>query len=918
MKENKSNELEFATSEILQNMCHNTYNNFNSYESNNINKNYLSIRNEIFNIMQNITMKFGFKSQTFFLSAYYLDIVFIKKKKISINIYKLGLACLCLSAKFCENDPIVPQLPYFVKIYNNITGYKNFISMTELMHAEVIVCKILKYKLNYFTSYDFISFFFCNGILKLEQIKELEKEINTNSRKKSLDNEEFELDTFFIKNILGKIYRIARNYLDEVIKIDKICLKYNPIYISIYIVEKSMIEYLGNEYKNIKSNKEQEVPANDIKNFCDRNNMYYKEIMNEFYKLNFENNEQYLQLIKDDEINNLFSKEKKNKTKEKSENENDKIINNRNQLFNSTMTSRFYKKLKLSLNDENQNDNEIEINLNNKKNNKSKKEEIENDNINTEDKIETEDDLNTNLNINELSKEMNYKYSHISSIKNIPKISMNKINPLNKSKTLVLNTDKNSSMKYIKSKENINLRKTYLPKSNTHSLKISSSFKTIENGDKPYSKKLLGVNNRNIVKSINHSLKASTSTNFYPTKLKNNTKTENNLYANNSENNKTITAKQNPRVINTATSNKYKKIIQSKNEMSSKIIRSKKIFKDKFNNNKTFSVTRDNFYPSKYNKINVNKIKKSETKNLNINKELRTKKISYKFSENNLSINNSSKDINKAIGKHYINEGDEKGTLSRNEENKGIINDKAFKYKKLSYSKIQNDLIKSKNDKKKEIKKIIFQNKPNNNSIKEGYSFRTLNNINNNVSSTTKQNKTINQEPLTSESSAQTTFSSFYNIIQRTKNLFNKDKDTNNKIKIRKHNTTNLNEKEEENKDFYKSQKNFYKKEKKNNEEDINEEKKEKIGNTIIINNNININIGNKKDIKLPEINFNNTILTSGKKRINIGNKFNTQKVSNTQGNNFENNTTTKKTITFKSIFQKFNFNKKTNNKYKK
>ena len=188
--------------------------------------------------------------------------------------------------------------------------------------------------------------------------------------------------------------------------------------------------------------------------------------------------------------------------------------------------------------------------------------------------------------------------------------------------------------------------------------------------------------------------------------------------------------------------------------MSSKIIRSKKIFKDKFDNNKTFSVTRDNFYPSKYNKINVNKIKKSETKNLNINKELRTKKISYKFSENNLSINNSSK----AIGKHYINEYSEKGTLSRNEEKNGIINDKAFKYKKLSYSKIQNDLIKSKNDKKKEIKKIIFQNKPNNNSIKEGYSFRTLNNINNNVSSTTKQNKTINQEPLTSESSAQTVF----------------------------------------------------------------------------------------------------------------------------------------------------------------
>ena len=68
MKDNKSNELEFSTSEILRNMCHNIYNNYTGYELNPVNKNYLSIRNTIFNIMQKITMKFGFKSQTFFLN----------------------------------------------------------------------------------------------------------------------------------------------------------------------------------------------------------------------------------------------------------------------------------------------------------------------------------------------------------------------------------------------------------------------------------------------------------------------------------------------------------------------------------------------------------------------------------------------------------------------------------------------------------------------------------------------------------------------------------------------------------------------------------------------------------------------------------------------------------------------------------
>ena len=917
MKDNKSNELEFSTSEILRNMCHNSYNNFNTYESNTINRNYLSIRNSIFNILKKITMKFGFKSQTFFLSAYYLDLVFIKKKKININIYKLGLACLCLSAKFCENDPIVPQLPYFVKIYNNITGYKNFISMTELMYAEVVVCKILKYKLNYYTAYDFISFFFCNGILKLEQIKEIEKEININIRKESFDdNEEFELDTSFIKNILGKIYRITRNYLDEVIKIDKICFKYNPIYISIYLVEKSMIEYLGNEYKISNSNLSQEELSNNFKNFCDKNKMYYKEIINEFYKIHFENNEQYLKLIMDDEINNIFKKEKKNKNKEK---ENDENANFRNQLFNSTMTSRFYKKLKLSLNDENQNNNEIEINLNKtKKNNKSKKKEIENENINTNINLETEDDLNSNLNINELSKEMNLRYSHISKIKHIPKISMDKINTFKEietKKSLVLNTDKSISTKNIKSKDKNNLRKTFMPKSKTYGLKISSSFKTIENGDKPYSKKLLGVNNRNIVKSINQSLKASTSTNFHTSINKNIAKTESNNNNQNSDSKKQLAIKEKLRLVNTATSNKYKKIIKNiktKNEMSSKIIRSKKIFKDKFDS-KTLSLTKENFYPSNSSKINVNKIKNPEMKNLNINKELRTKKISYKFSNKNLSINNSSKEINKPILKHYITENNDKCTISRNDNEKNKINGKALKYKKISYNKIHNDFIKTNSNKKKEIKKIIFTNKPNNSSIKEGYSFKTLNNINNG-SLTTKQYKTINKE--TSDSSAQTTFSSFYNIIQRTKNLFNKDKNSTNKIKEVQNN--NLNNKEEENKDFYKSQKNFYQKDKKINDENINSDKKDKIGNTIIINNNININIGNKKDIKIPAINVNNTILTSGKKSIKIGNKFNTQKLPNSHEHNFENNSTTKKTITFKSIFQKFNFNKKTNNKIKK
>ena len=117
--------------------------------------------------------------------------------------------------------------------------------------------------------------------------------------------------------------------------------------------------------------------------------------------------------------------------------------------------------------------------------------------------------------------------------------------------------------------------------------------------------------------------------------------------------------------------------------------------------------------------------------------------------------------------------------------------DKLMKFKKISYNKINNDFIPSKSDKKSEIKKIIFKKKQSDNSIKEGYSFKTLNNINNNQTKQ-KQFKKINKDSSSTNSNLNKTnnqplFSSFYNIIQRTKRLFNKDKGINeNKKKDKK------------------------------------------------------------------------------------------------------------------------------------
>ena len=156
---------EVTSQEIFEKMKKNAFNNFNNYSDLSLNKEYISSRVSIFKILYKITIQLGFKSQTYFLAAHYLDIIFSKKKKINYNIYKLGLAALCLSSKFCENDPIVPHLKYFIRFYNNIVGHRDLISTNNLRYIEVVVCKLLNYKLNYYTVYDYNIYFFLYCLL---------------------------------------------------------------------------------------------------------------------------------------------------------------------------------------------------------------------------------------------------------------------------------------------------------------------------------------------------------------------------------------------------------------------------------------------------------------------------------------------------------------------------------------------------------------------------------------------------------------------------------------------------------------------------------------------------------------------------------------------------------------------------------
>ena len=246
MEENHLYETEISPKKIIRKMKANIYDNYfkNSYHF--ISSDYLINRSSLFSLIRKISNKMGFKSQTYFLSIYYLDILFSKNKKIDCNYKILGLACLLLSAKYIENDPTVPNLPCFIKVYNNIVGYKYIISVSDLFYAEVLACKMLCYKLNYYTIYDFDSFFFGHGIIKIEQLREL------NDGFSNFNSNNFEINStnsIRIRKILEKIYRRSRHYLELIVNNSQICLKYNSFLISIFIMKKSVEEILFDEQR---------------------------------------------------------------------------------------------------------------------------------------------------------------------------------------------------------------------------------------------------------------------------------------------------------------------------------------------------------------------------------------------------------------------------------------------------------------------------------------------------------------------------------------------------------------------------------------------------------------------------------------------------------------------------------------------
>ena len=330
MDENAICESEVSPKEIITQMKLNIFQNYSLSKNSLINLDYLLYRPSIFSLIHKISNRIGFKSQTYFLSIYYLDILHIKHQKIDINLKLLSLACLTLSAKYVENDKNVPNLPFFVAIFNSLVEYNNIISIEELIYAEVLACKLLEYKLNYYTIYDFDSFFFGHGIIKIEQLKDLNSNNNFNDI-----NSDINENSLYIRKILEKIYRKSRFYLDKIVYNGNICLKYSSLIIAVAIMKQSVEDIL------IGAN---ETKENDIKEIKEKASKCFKEIMKEIYKINYESLDEYQNLILENDLKNIFSKEKNKRISDYINEKNLKFIRNKKDNLNSLNNNRYQNK----------------------------------------------------------------------------------------------------------------------------------------------------------------------------------------------------------------------------------------------------------------------------------------------------------------------------------------------------------------------------------------------------------------------------------------------------------------------------------------------------------------------------------------------------------------------------------------------
>ena len=262
---------------------------------------YFTRRKYLKKLIKTIHSKISFNSQSYFLSLFLMDTIFLKENlekmffehfplrgsiipsnDIQLNNYVLlSLVCLIIAYKFNGNNSMMFPLNKMIKIIYYISGGKFGFSKRDLVIGEACIIKILKYKLNFYTMYHYLAFFFTNGIV-------LKKNKNLNFLQE--------------KKILEKIYIQSREMLDYIIEQEKYFELYNGK--NNYILVCQILNWATEKILNIKIKNDENIfrVVYNI-NITDEQEKKFLEIVEEKYKaknsISFKNN-----LIKKDYIYN--------------------------------------------------------------------------------------------------------------------------------------------------------------------------------------------------------------------------------------------------------------------------------------------------------------------------------------------------------------------------------------------------------------------------------------------------------------------------------------------------------------------------------------------------------------------------------------------------------------------------------------
>ena len=231
---------------------------------------YLSIRNDIITLLKKISNHLNFKSQTFFLSITYMDeLVHVMPQHHNDNIiivhndlYIKALTCLVIASKYQEIDYIIPNLRKYIECYRMYSSkHSMFVTMEMLRCEEVNVLVLLKYKLCYYSVYDYIVFMFCHGVVTQDELKRVDNNNNN------------EINDSKMKRSLERIYIKARELLDKVIYMEEMVYHVcHRAYFAIYITERSVKEVLC-----VKQSEEGDIAFRKVVIEVYKSDNYYKD-----------------------------------------------------------------------------------------------------------------------------------------------------------------------------------------------------------------------------------------------------------------------------------------------------------------------------------------------------------------------------------------------------------------------------------------------------------------------------------------------------------------------------------------------------------------------------------------------------------------------------------------------------------------